>query len=76
MGPYNIYIDTSVDVRIHATTTAGNRQFSVLNPWPGNPIKPPPLEVKRILCQRDTLRAQAVGQPMHKMCVGSPSSVH
>jgi hypothetical protein len=76
MGPYNIYIDTSVEVRIHAATTAGDRQVAIVNPWPGSHQKPLPIELKRILCQLDALHAQATGQPTQKMCIGTPISVH
>ena len=75
MGPYNAYIDTSVEVRINALTTGGNRQFSVVNPWPGSPVKPMPPELKRILCELDDLHAQATGEPPHKMCLNAPTSV-
>src|SRR5712691_12173815 len=51
MGPYNNYIDTSVELRLRIESPNGERQLSVINPWPGvRGIKPLPREVKSIIC--------------------------
>ena len=59
MGPYNVYIDSSIEFEIRLVTATGEHQFEVVNPWPGHKLKALPAEVERTLCQLQILRAQA-----------------
>jgi hypothetical protein len=61
MGPYNAYIDTSYELQIRVATSGVDRQFALLNPWPGIVKKPLPPDLKRLLCELDVLHARASG---------------
>ncbi len=68
MGAYNVYIDTSVELRIRIVTSKWNRRFSVSNPWPGLPPKPLPQEVKVVLCEMSELRSQVANEAAVPLC--------
>ncbi|MBZ5643876.1 MAG: hypothetical protein LAO19_14025 [Acidobacteriia bacterium] len=72
MGPYNNYIDTWVELRVRIESPNGERQFSVLDPWPGvRLIKPLPKEVKTIICEASKLRAKVAKETLENMCESS-----
>lgn len=62
MGPYNVYVDTGVDLHFHVMTSKWNRRFSVGNPWSGLTLKPIPEQLKTLLCVVVDLRAQVAGE--------------
>lgn len=69
MGPYNVYVDTSVEISIRLVSASGEHEFTVVNPWPGFRPKPLPDAVKRTLCQLQIVRAQASGEnKIMKIC--------
>jgi hypothetical protein len=76
MGPYNIYIDTSVELQIHMAARQGEVTFSVMNPWPPSemPRKPMPKDVKTVVCEIDRLHAQVASVPINQMCKANKRS--
>lgn len=74
MGPYNVYVDTSVELLIAVTTPKGTRHFSVSNPWPGRPIKALPNELKAVICEIDRLHGQVAKEPVQPMCAEEPAA--
>ena len=75
MGPYNDYIDIWVELRLRIESPNGERNFSVINPWPGErEIKPLPKEIKSIICEASKLRAKIAKDPLEKMCESNPPS--
>ena len=69
MGPYDNYVDTWVELRVRIESPNGERQFSVLDPWPGaRLIKPLPKEVKSIICEASKLRAKVAKETLENMC--------
>ena len=62
MGPYNGYVDSSVEIQVHLVTGTGDHQFVVINPWPYRALKALPAKLKHTLCQLQIVRAQASGQ--------------
>ena len=73
MGPYTVYKDSGVELLIRIRTARWSRQFSVSNPWPGNPIEPLPKELKAVICEISRLQAQVAGEPLKPMCTDEPS---
>lgn len=73
LGPYNIYVDTSVELRIRMASGQKEVTFLVTNPW-GSDLpsttnrKPMPEIVKTIVCQIDRLHAQVSNTPVQQMC--------
>jgi hypothetical protein len=75
MGPYNVYVDTSVELLVSITTSKWKRQFSVSNPWPGRrPIKPLPKELKTVICEVSRLQAQVAEEPVEPLCAEVPAA--
>jgi hypothetical protein len=72
MGPYNRYVDTSVELLIRISTPKWSRGFSVSNPWPYYPLKPLPKELRTVICEISRLRAQVADEPAEPMCVEKP----
>jgi hypothetical protein len=68
MGPYNRYVDTSVELFIRVDTLKWKREFTVLNPWPHWPLKPRPKELKAVICDIDRLHAQVAEESVEPMC--------
>jgi len=69
MGPFEIYTDTSVELQISVTTANWNRQFLVINPWPGKMTrKPLPKDLKIIICEISRLRSQVAHEEAEAMC--------
>ena len=76
MGPYHIYVDTSVELQIHMAARQGEVTFSVRNPWSPSVIptrKLMPKEVRAVVCEIDGLHAQVAGDPVDQMCKESTS---
>jgi len=72
MGPYNVYIDSSIEVQISATAANRKHTFSLINPWePGIRKGALPLDARKILCELDRLHAQASTSSIHQMCADS-----
>ena len=72
MGPYNVYIDSSIEVQISATAANRKHTFSLINPWePGIRKGSLPLDARKILCELDRLHAQASTSSIHQMCADS-----
>jgi hypothetical protein len=72
MGPYNNYVDTWVELRVRIESPNGERQFSLINPWPGvRLIKPLPKEIKSIICEASKLRAKVAKETLENMCGSS-----
>src|ERR1700721_3550317 len=70
MGPYNIYVDTSVELSIRMATRTGLISFSVIDPWSSNlprdalgegRIPPMPDAVESVVCEIDVLHGQTLG---------------
>src|SRR5438045_8788650 len=58
MGPYNVYIDSSIEVQISATAANRKHTFSLINPWePGISKGALPLDARNILYALDRLHA-------------------
>jgi hypothetical protein len=76
MGPYNRYVDTSVELFIRINTPKLKRQFSVINPWPHWPLKPLPKELEAVICEVDRLHAQVAEEPVEPMCTEKLSDAH
>jgi hypothetical protein len=75
-GPYHVYEDTSVELRIQMTARQGEVTFSVTNPWsePGMPSrKRMPKEVRLVVCEVDGLYAQVADVSVDPMCKASTS---
>ena len=75
-GPYHVYEDTSVELRIQMAARQGEVTFSVTNPWsePGMPSrKRMPKEVRLVVCEVDGLYAQVAGVSVDPMCKASTS---
>lgn len=77
MGPYNIYVDTSVELSIRMATRTGLISFSVIDPWSSNlprdalgkgRIPPMPSDVESVVCEIDVLHGQISGDPIDRMC--------
>jgi hypothetical protein len=71
MGPYHVYVDTSVELRIQMAARQGEVTFSVTNPWsePGMPSrKRMPKEVRVVVCEVDGLYAQVASVSVDPMC--------
>jgi hypothetical protein len=74
MGPYHIYTDTSVELRVRLTTSQGLLAFTVMNPWSCETRscltgKPLPKDVKTVVCGINRVRAQVVSdEPIDPMC--------
>jgi hypothetical protein len=71
MGPYHVYEDTSVELRIQMTASQGDVKFSVTNPWsePGTPSrKRMPKDVRIVVCEVDGLYAQVAGVSVDPVC--------
>lgn len=68
MGPYNVYKDTGVDLQFVIRKSNGDRRFSVGNPWPGGQIRPLPIQLKRLICELESIRSQAEGRPQGRWC--------
>jgi len=77
MGPYNGYVDTSVELFVHVATAKWNRQFSVINPWSGRrAIQTVPRELKAVICEVDRLHVRVTGEQEEPMCVEKPPAPH
>jgi hypothetical protein len=74
MGPYNAYIDTSYELQIRVATSGVEREFALLNPWPGIVEKPLPADLKELLCELDVLHARASGEGIHQICAGTSNA--
>ncbi len=77
MGPYHVYVDTTVELQIHMTARQGEVTFSVMNPWPPSVIpsrQRMPKNVKAIVCEIDSLHAQVASVPIMQMCRANKSS--
>ena len=71
MGPYQIYIDTSVELQIHMTVRQAEVKFSVLNPWLPGALprrKPMPRDVKAVVCVIDRLNAEVANVSVNDLC--------
>jgi hypothetical protein len=71
MGPYHIYMDTSVELQIHMTVRKAEVAFSVMNPWPPTEFpghKRMPKDVRVVVCEIDKLHAQVADIPVTAMC--------
>jgi len=68
MGPYNRYVDTSVELFIGINTPKWKRQFSVSNPWTHWPLKTVPKDLKAVICEISRLHAQVTEEPVEPMC--------
>jgi len=76
MGPYNVYEDTSVELRIQMAARQGEVTFSVTNPWsePGMPRrKRIPKEIRVVVCEVDGLWAPVEGVSVDPMCKATTS---
>ena len=74
MGPYYRNTDIWGELRLRVGSPNGVFQFSVINPWGMQKIKPLPKEVKSIVCEVSTLRSKIAKEPLDKMCdSGRPS---
>jgi hypothetical protein len=76
MGPYYLYVDTSLELRIQMAAKQGEFTFSVTNPWPepGLPsLKRMPKEVSLVVCEVEGLYAQVTGGPVDPMCNANSS---
>jgi hypothetical protein len=77
MGPYNVYIDTSVELQVHMAARQEEVTFSLMNPWPPSEMpsrKPMPKDVKAVVCEIDKLYAQVASVPIIRMCRANKSS--
>jgi hypothetical protein len=77
MGPYHIYVDTSVELQIHLVVGQETVAFSVINPWLPDAWpkhKPMPKDVKIVVCVIDRLQAQVASMPVNELCKGPQPS--
>jgi hypothetical protein len=80
MGPYHIYTDTSVELRIRLTNAQGVLAFTAVNPWScgtgsGFTRKPLPKDVKTVVCEIDRLRAlEGPDERLDPMCTTAHAS--
>jgi hypothetical protein len=70
MGPYYVYEDTPVELRIQLAARLGEVTFSVTNPWSeaGTRRKRMPKEVRVVVCEVDGLYAQVASVSVDPMC--------
>lgn len=69
MGPYFVYVDSSVELRVRMTAKRRQLTFLLMNPWsPGGAGKRMPKDVKTVVCEIDTLHAQVANEPVNEMC--------
>jgi len=69
MGPYGIYVDTLVELKIHLANNEYVRDFIMRNPWPGTfDSKPMPAPAKELLCELRRLRAFVSGEQLPADC--------
>ena len=79
MGPYHIYTDTSVELRVRLTNSQGELTFIVMNPWSCRvgclTREQLPKDVKTVVCAINRIRAQVVPEePIDPMCKTSHTS--
>ena len=75
MGPYYVYVDTSIELQVRMTASSGQVTFLVTNPWsPGIVRKPMPNDVKTVVCEISRLHAQVANTPVNQMCKASNTS--
>jgi len=75
MGPYYVYIDTSVELQVRMTAKSGQVTFLLINPWSvGIVRRTMPKDVKTVVCEIDTLNARVSNNPVHQMCKASNKS--
>jgi hypothetical protein len=77
MGPYHIYMDTSVVLQIQMHVRQEQVTFSVTNPWPSNMPsevddalihKAMPKNVKVVVCEIDRLSSGVRNTPVSELC--------
>lgn len=69
LGPYYRYVDSGVEMHFRIVDTAGEHNFTVINPWPYRiSLKPMPTTLKRTICELQILRAQASGEKVFPSC--------
>ena len=80
MGPYNTYTDSGAELKIRLATSAGERNFSILNPWPCalpscslGRKRPMPPRVKALFCEVSALRARVSSEPLPALCKIEPT---
>lgn len=69
MGPYFVYVDTSVELQVQMTARQGEVTFLVMNPWSSRLVKKPmPKDVKTVVCEISMLEARVANTPIDRMC--------
>ena|ERR1700722_12796962 len=77
MGPYHIYMDSSVVLQIRMHVRQEQVTFSVINPWPSNMPsevehslihKAMPKNVKVVVCEIDRLSSEVANTPVSELC--------
>jgi hypothetical protein len=75
MGPYNRYVDTSLELHLRMATSAGEREFSVMNwacVWNGICGEPKkiPNNVLSMICEIYGLHSELAHEPTQEECKG------
>jgi hypothetical protein len=72
MGPYYVYVDTSVELQVQMTARQGEVTFLVMNPWSSRLVKKAmPKDVKTVVCEISMLQARVANTPIDRMCKSS-----
>jgi hypothetical protein len=68
LGPYNRYVDTSIEFFVNVSTQSGTRKFSVANPWTRYPVKPLPEDLKVLICEISMVRSRVADEAINPPC--------